>query len=390
LESEIRLPSFQAAGLFTAMSGPAAAARPRSAAILSPIIDILCVGGLSILVIGPLLLSGMDELTFVGIATLAWAQILINMSHFMASYRIVYRSKAMIFRHKWASLGVPLLLAAYLVVAFWQAQHGPPLLVGLLILLSSCYLAWHYTGQVWGMMASYAYLDGIRFEPGERRLIRVSLRILLGWHVVWAIRIWIQQTSLPEPAWLTPLYVASTAATVVALLLGGAGLLRVWRRTGRVPPDRALVAWIAIFFWYAALARWGLAGLFLVQLFHALQYLEFPARVELNGVMRRGGGRVLLHMAAYGFGLLALSFVVTQFVPGPAMSSVASFVGDKPRSVVPVLLLAFINIHHYFTDGVAWKLSNPEVRKELFAHLIPAEPVKSAAVRKGKKRKRKA
>jgi uncharacterized Tic20 family protein len=33
-----------------------------------------------------------------------------------------------------------------------------------------------------------------------------------------------------------------------------------------------------------------------------------------------------------------------------------------------VLILTFINIHHYFTDGVIWHISNPEVRKELFAH----------------------
>jgi hypothetical protein len=33
----------------------------------------------------------------------------------------------------------------------------------------------------------------------------------------------------------------------------------------------------------------------------------------------------------------------------------------------------FINIHHYFTDGVIWKISNPEVRKELFAHVPRAE-----------------
>jgi hypothetical protein len=32
----------------------------------------------------------------------------------------------------------------------------------------------------------------------------------------------------------------------------------------------------------------------------------------------------------------------------------------------------FINIHHYFTDGVIWKISNPEVRRELFAHVPPA------------------
>jgi hypothetical protein len=37
--------------------------------------------------------------------------------------------------------------------------------------------------------------------------------------------------------------------------------------------------------------------------------------------------------------------------------------------VAPILIFYFINIHHYFTDGVIWKISNPEVRRELFAHV---------------------
>ena len=59
-------------------------------------------------------------------------------------------------------------------------------------------------------------------------------------------------------------------------------------------------------------------------------------------------------------------------VPGPAMSVVANFLGLEPNKVAPVLILTFINIHHYFTDGVAWKLGNPEVRKDLFSHVNPA------------------
>jgi hypothetical protein len=40
----------------------------------------------------------------------------------------------------------------------------------------------------------------------------------------------------------------------------------------------------------------------------------------------------------------------------------------------------FINIHHYFTDGVIWKISDPDVRRDLFAHVaakrqaVPAPP----------------
>jgi hypothetical protein len=68
------------------------------------------------------------------------------------------------------------------------------------------------------------------------------------------------------------------------------------------------------------------------------------------------------------------------------MSSLATFVDGERRSVVPVLILTFINIHHYFTDGVIWKFSNPVVRKELFAHVEPTAPVASGAPGKPRKR----
>jgi hypothetical protein len=43
----------------------------------------------------------------------------------------------------------------------------------------------------------------------------------------------------------------------------------------------------------------------------------------------------------------------------------------------------FINIHHYFTDGVIWKISNPEVRKDLFAHVVSADKTGSAGAGAG-------
>jgi len=74
--------------------------------------------------------------------------------------------------------------------------------------------------------------------------------------------------------------------------------------------------------------------------------------------------------------LLAVSYVITQVVPGPAMSAVANIFGEEPGKVTPILILMFLNIHHYFTDGVIWKISNPEVRKELFAHVPPPPKAK--------------
>jgi hypothetical protein len=39
-----------------------------------------------------------------------------------------------------------------------------------------------------------------------------------------------------------------------------------------------------------------------------------------------------------------------------------------------------VNIHHYFTDGVIWHISNPDVRRELFAHVKTAAPAPAKAV----------
>jgi hypothetical protein len=280
----------------------------------------------------------------------------------------VYGSRASILKYKWASIYVPAILFAYIVVALWEAQQSTqPVLGTILVFVSSVYLAWHYTGQVWGMMASYTYLEGLSFDVTERRLIRTGLRILLAWHVSWAL-----YTQVRDPSRLRPLYLLTSAATIIALVLGVTGLARLRRRTGRVPPVRALVPWVAIFIWYAVMAR-DPKAIFWIQIAHAVQYLAFPIRVEMN----RTRGDVVRHMGIYAAVLLVVSFVVAQVVPAAAMTAIASMFGEDPARAAPILILMFINIHHYFTDGVIWHISNPDVRKELFAH-VPRPPGKPA------------
>jgi hypothetical protein len=350
----------------TGADPPPLAGRPAS--ILSPVIDFLCVGGLSLIVFIPLLLSGRSDLVFIGAGAQAWLGTAINMPHFMASYRLVYRDRDMIRRHKWASIYVPLILLVYIALALWEAQYSPTLVI-VLVSMSSAYLAWHYTGQVWGMMASYAYLGGTRFEKNERILIRTSLRILLAWHVVWFL-----YTQLRDPSKLRGAYVIISAGTAVAFVLGLIGLVKMRRRTGRLPPGKALVAWSAIFVWYAMMAR-DPKAIFWIQIAHALQYLAFPVRVEINrtaAAPKHSSRTVARHMALYAITLLAVSFVVAQIVPGAAMGVIANLFGEEPGRAAPILILMFLNIHHYFTDGVIWKISNREVREDLFAHVQPA------------------
>jgi len=347
---------------------PNDSASSRANAIFSPTIDLLLVGGLSLIVFVPLLVSGRSDLVLIGAGAQAWLAAAINMPHFMASYRLVYRDRATILRHKWASIYIPAILLAYAAIAVWEAQYSGVLVI-VLIAVSSAYLAWHYTGQVWGMMASYSYLDGKGFDRHERFLIRTGLRILLAWHVTWFL-----YTQLENPSVVRPAYLLISAGTVAAFLLGGIGLVRMWRRTGKLPSTRALVAWVAIFVWYAVMAR-DPKALFWIQIAHAIQYLAFPVRVEMNRTLAAAGrsaARFAGHMVLYGAALLAVSYLLSRIVPGAAMSVVGDAFGEEPGKAAPVLLLMFINIHHYFTDGVIWKISNPDVRKDLFAHVQPS------------------
>ncbi len=350
---------------------PAPATAPRNLtskrSIISPVVDFLCVGGLSLLVMVPLLLTGRTDLVLIGAGAQAWIATLINMPHFMASYRLVYGSRASILKHRWAAIYLPALMLAYVAIAIWQAQESQWMVI-VLITVSSVYLAWHYTGQVWGMMASFAFLERTPFDRTERTLIRTSLRILLTWHLAWFL-----YTQLRDPSRVIWVYQVASAATLVAVALGITGLVHMRRRTGRRPPLLAIVAWVALFAWYAVMAR-DPKALFWVQIAHAIQYLAFPVRMELNhsATPSASPARVATHMALYGVGLLAVSVLVGQVVPVSLMGVIGDAFGEEPGRAAPILILMFINIHHYFTDGVLWKISNPDVRQQLFAHVAPS------------------
>src|ERR1044072_9368620 len=91
----------------------AAASLAERPSIMHPVVDFQCVGGLSLIVFVPMLLSGRTDLLIVGAGAQAFLATAINMPHFMASYRLVYRNRETMLKHKWASIYVPSILVIY-------------------------------------------------------------------------------------------------------------------------------------------------------------------------------------------------------------------------------------------------------------------------------------
>jgi len=141
------------------------------------------------------------------------------------------------------------------------------------------------------------------------------------------------------------------------------------RRVRALPPVRVLVPWLALYGWYALLRR-DATSLVVVQSAHALQYLIFPLRIEETRRTRVAAPVESRRALGWIVGLIALGLALFAGVPRlfRLCYSDAGGAGDLAISFLSVFV-SFVNIHHYFMDGCLYKLRNPAVRRDLFAHL---------------------
>ena len=363
------------------------AARTRPA-ILSPVVDALCTGGLSLALFGAMLVAALvGHFTFnspqlQGYLLIATA--LVNWPHFMASYRLLYGSPETRRRYTWASLILPAMLVIYCLAAIVVPRLSAssavdavssnvpaarelvdPTMLRALFVVNLFYLAWHYTGQGWGMCASFAYLQGLRFDNRERHLVRIGFRALLVVHVV-AVLAGLDELSPEIRETVTRVQPWTLAAAALTIPLGLAGFAMAWRRTGRLPGVRTVVPWGSMYVWYAMLPIVPESFVWL-QLAHALQYLEFPLRVELNRRERRTTPRHATKLPRAGY----VGLYYGALVAAGLLVFASPFLLDRGADGVALaaLIAAAVNVHHYFVDGCIWKISNPAVRGELFAHV---------------------
>jgi len=361
-------------------------------------LDGLAIGGLSLIVLPAILLFWPDwygsgalepplrplldhvgEVFIIGTALLNWP-------HFISTYGLLYRSKETVKRYPVASIWMPLLLAIYCIGATiagaWTAAPAR-----LAAFAAGTYLAWHYTGQAWGMMATFTYLEKKSFPDAVRTQLRRSLRFLVAFHVGWFLY-YLEPfglTAYVGQATAHTAYLGYSAATLgVAAIFGIQGTIGYVKHNGGMPA-RVAVSWGSIWVWYVFMFLHPI-GIFWVQLSHSLQYLIFPARIETN----RARARKNRWPTALLFAVAAILWVVAGlavFRGGPFVVSLldglaggggatAAAAASGGRSMIDpgiafLSLGAFINIHHFFADSVIWRISNPHVRKELFSHLTP-------------------
>ena len=351
------------------------AAVPAEKAIISPRVDAICGGGLSlavavfVMIYGWITEAGMSQM-LIAIEVYLLTDLLINGPHFMASYRLLYSRPENFRRHPLVSVLFPALAIVFLgYILYWSftgLSFDPLGVMGILTVLAPIFLGWHYTGQSWGTTACFAYLSGLRMSNAQRRLIRSGFLALFVYHVAWAYdSIGFVQSVLAENE--AGAYLMSSVMRVCRLLVAIGFLLGLWgfrqlaRDSGKAIPMRVWLPWVATFSWYV-MVDFHPASFFLLQAFHAFQYLMFPARVELNDYT--GPEHRWRHLMIYYVLLVVVGYVAFDW---------SGFHGVSEKFVpAGAATMMVINLHHYFIDAVIWKIREPEVRQSLFGHLEPA------------------
>jgi hypothetical protein len=328
-------------------------------------IDFALIGGASILTF--ILLrafhDGTPSETVYQIAgVLVW---LINWPHFSATSFRLYHSRANIRQYPVTAVVIPLLVLAAAVGAFLSPEEMAPWLVRLFLLWSP----YHFSGQSLGISMIYARRAGLRLDPWERLAFSGFIFGTFLYQTSSAesgtaqLQFYgINYSPLGLPTWLAAgfrIWIILCAALLIAWVL------KIRYREGRWPPAIVLLPAGTQFVWFVLGAGLPSFNEF-VPFFHGLQYMLVAWLVQLKERQERQerwepGGRnpsprFVINESLRWY-LINLLGGVALFWLLPRAGQVAGF----SLAFSTAILIAAVQIHHFFVDGVIWKIRNPRV-----------------------------
>ncbi len=337
-------------------------------------VDFALIGGVSIVAYVLLAVFSDGSRTPFGwtlAAALAW---IVNWPHFSATSYRLYQSKANVQQYPIVALVVPLLVTAAAVGSFSSPEGVAPWLVKLFLTWSP----YHFSGQTLGITLIYARRAGFDIGRGQRVAISgfIFATFLVQMASVEAGQGMSEYYGVPVPMLGLPIWVAQVLR-VWMYLCGAAFLFFVVRwsvREKRLLPPIVLLPAVTQFVWFVAGSKVGSFNEF-VPFFHSVQYLLIAwlmqLKEKLDSRSLEPSRRYVLSESAR-WGLVNFAGGVFLFWLLPRISASAGFTLPFASAVV----LSAVQIHHFFVDGVIWKLKNPRVASPLLANLgdVTARP----------------
>ncbi|MBX3181669.1 MAG: hypothetical protein KIT72_12610 [Polyangiaceae bacterium] len=335
---------------------------------------------------------GMDAAIYQMSFIAFYAAFVINDPHFGVTYLLFYRDVkqrafgseyglAQRIRYLVGGFVVPVVLLTWAALALTTPSVRA---IGLMVQLMFLLVGWHYVKQGFGVLTVLSARRGFAFKPLERRVMLAHC--YLGWGYAWASPFdpgslfeehGVVYRSLTHPTWLEPLMASLFAASTVALV----GVLgkRLVQREG-FPPLTPLIGFLVTVWLWTIFTSLDPLMAYLIPGLHSLQYLYFVWLLRRNKARATqrplgSGMPVMVQLGLLALGALLIGWTMFRIGPmvlGEVMPALpkeggGQVVDDGRRTLLgatpyAAVLLAMVNIHHYFMDHVIWRRENPETR----------------------------
>jgi hypothetical protein len=361
-----------------------AAAPPRAVSryFVNAPVDFAFVGGLSILVFAAMALFAPRERTPEVVQLALLLMWVVNWPHFsMSTYRL-YQSRAHVQQYPFTAYVIPFVVVGATVLAYLQPATFAPYFVKLFVIWSP----YHFSGQTIGVTLLYARRSGVGIGKWERRALDT---FVYGTFLLSSIRAEVsregfQYYGIPYPSFGVPAWaVTATEIGFWAAAIAFAGLVVAWCvRHKRWIPAIVLVAPVAQYVWFVQAIYLPSFQEF-VPLFHSLQYMLIAWSIQLAEKLQLGRlaatrARVATETAKWGVANFAGGVLLFYLLPEVGV------LAGHDRLFSTGVIFAAVQIHHFFVDGVIWKLRDARVANPLMASvpdLVRGGAVSPAPVR---------
>ncbi len=352
----------------------------RKLYFVNPVVDYAMIGAASLVIFLLLRVFASDERTPQAITLALQLSWICNWPHFSATNYRLNHARANIDQYPMTALLVPLAVIAGACGSF----ASPLLMAPAFVKLVSLWSPYHFSGQTFGICMIYARRAGIQFGRRERFFL-VSFIFATFIHQTVGFETGDQNfdmhgigyPSLGLPPWLSSVTLLWMTGTGLGLIL----LIGRWCiRNGRMIPPIVLLPALAQFVWFVPIASWRSFNEF-VPFFHSLQYLLIAWSMQLKEKLDRtkaapSRGYVVAESSRWGalnfIGGALLFYGIPRFVSGSGIS----------LEFATGVVISAVQIHHFFVDGVIWKLERQSVSSPLMVNLddmIKGTPTPTAA-----------
>jgi len=345
----------------------AAPAAPRPYFVNLPV-DVAVMGGLSIglYIVLWLLNANVRTSTVISLgAALVWV---INYPHFSATSHRLYSSRDYMRQYPLTAYAVPLLLLAG--AAF--SLRSPTVIAPFFVKFFQIWSPYHFSGQTFGIGMLYARRAGIALRPIERTCLRwfiFSTYLSLIATIETGQRQY-QFFGVVYPALGIPVIVSQIALVAMyALGVAVLALLVAAPLTRRQP-----VAWMTLllagtqFVWFGLGQRLPSFAEF-IPAFHSLQYLLIAWSVHLKTRVDESPELSSPRFVPAESGAWLMVNMLGGFALFWGLPHAATWTFGYDINLTTAVFFSAIQIHHFFVDGVIWKLKNPRVLSPLLVTL---------------------